>query len=148
MTAPHLAEPATPATGADPTRRNVLLLALCQALGISGMSIIVTISALVGYSLATDKTLATLPLALQFTATMLATVPASMLMGKIGRRAGFSLGTLFGISGGAVAAYAVFEASFALFVFGSMLIGAYQSFVQYYRCLLYTSDAADDLVSV
>ena len=91
MSAPDLSKTDTPATGADPTRRNVLLLALCQALGISGMSIIVTISALVGYSLATDKTLATLPLALQFTATMLATIPASMLMGRIGRRAGFSL---------------------------------------------------------
>lgn len=133
MSAPDLTKTDTPATGADPTRRNVLLLALCQALGISGMSIIVTISALVGYSLATDKTLATLPLALQFTATMLATVPASMLMGRIGRRAGFSLGTLFGIGGGTVAAYGVFEASFVLFVVGSMLIGVYQSFVQYYR---------------
>ncbi|NNG05138.1 MAG: MFS transporter [Inquilinus sp.] len=133
MTAPQIQDIGRAAQGADPTRRNVLLLALCQALGISGMSIIVTISALVGYSLATDKTLATLPLALQFTATMASTVPASMLMGRIGRRAGFSVGTLFGIGGGAVAAYAVFEASFVLFIVGSMLIGTYQSFVQYYR---------------
>ena len=45
------------------TRRNVLLLACCQALAMSGTSMLLTISALVGVMLAPDRTLATLPLA-------------------------------------------------------------------------------------
>ena len=48
----------------DPTVRNVILLATCQALGMSCSALVITVTALVGYSLAPDKSLATLPLAL------------------------------------------------------------------------------------
>ena len=80
------------------TRRNVLLLAACQALMMSGTSLNMTVSALVGHQLAFDKSLSTLPLALQFLATMLATIPASMLMKRIGRREGFTVGAAIGRS--------------------------------------------------
>ena len=51
-------------------RRNVPLLATCQALMMSGASLIITTTALVGYGLAQNKSWATLPLAAQFIATM------------------------------------------------------------------------------
>ncbi len=53
----------------DRSARNVLLLALCQALAMTGNAVVLTVSALAGFMLAEDKSLATLPLALQFTAT-------------------------------------------------------------------------------
>jgi len=77
----------------------VYLLALCQAMMMSSTSLMMTVSALVGYSLAEDKSLATLPLSLQFLGLMLTSIPASMIMGKLGRKAGFIMGSLFGLAG-------------------------------------------------
>lgn len=117
----------------DPTKRNVLVLALCLALGMMATTIVATTSALVGYSLAEDKGLATLPLALQFTATMLTTVPASMLMRRIGRRAGLTIGALIGVGGGLLAAHAIVIADFRLFAVASLPLGMCNSFTHYYR---------------
>jgi len=61
-------------------KRNVLLLASCQAMFMIGGSLLITTSALVGYRLAPDKALATLPLAMQMLASMLTSIPASLLM--------------------------------------------------------------------
>lgn len=120
-------------TAYDPTKRNVLLLALCQALGMTGMSMLMIIVGLVGYSLAIDKSLATLPLALTFVGTMLTTIPASALMRRIGRRRGFSIGALIGVTSALIAAYAISTQNFWLFVVGSMGIGVQTSFVHFYR---------------
>ena len=83
--------------GRDPTRRNVLLLATCQAFVMTGGIIIGTTSALTGHMLADDKSLATLPFALMFGGVMTATVPASLLMRHFGRRVGFTFGQVIGI---------------------------------------------------
>ena len=73
--------------------RNVPLLAVCQALMMSSTTLVVSTSALVGYALAEDKAYATLPFALQLIATMLTSLPAALLMKKIGRKRGFMLAT-------------------------------------------------------
>jgi MFS family permease len=117
----------------DPTRKNVLLLALCQALAMSGSSLIATVSALAGYLLAEDKSLATLPVACQFLGTMLTTVPASLIMRRIGRRAGFILGQVIGLIAVSIACYAIFQGTFTLFVVAAALFGAHVAFWQYYR---------------
>lgn len=117
----------------DPTVRNVVLLAICQALAMTGMSVNMTVTALVGQQLASDPAWATLPLALQFTATMLTTLPASFLMRLIGRRSGFALGISIGIVGALIAFHGIFERSFLIFVVGSMMIGCFQGFAVFYR---------------
>jgi len=121
--------------------KNVWLLTACQSLMMTCNALLVTASALVGALLADTISLATLPLALQFLATMLASIPASLLMGKVGRRAGFMLGLLLGLGGSALASYAIFTADFWLFCLGTMLIGSYNGFGNYYRF------AAVDVVS-
>ena len=73
-------------------RRNARVLALCQALYTSSVSIDLTLTGLVGYTLADDKALATLPFSLITVAAALTTIFASFLMARIGRRAGFALG--------------------------------------------------------
>lgn len=117
----------------DPTRKNVLLLAVCQALAMSGSSMLAAVAALAGFMIAEDKSLATLPVACQFLATMLTTIPASLIMRRIGRRAGFSIGQLIGMSGAMIAGYAIYDINFPLFVAGSFLIGMHNAFWQYYR---------------
>ncbi|MBD3609759.1 MAG: MFS transporter [Gammaproteobacteria bacterium] len=113
--------------------RNIWLLSAMQALMMSGNTLLITTSALVGFSLATDKSLATLPLASQFLATMLMTIPASLWMQKVGRRVGFATGTLLGLLGAVTLSYAVFQQQFWLFVIGTILIGMFNGFGMYYR---------------
>jgi MFS family permease len=114
-------------------RRNIALLAICQALMMTCNSLVIATSALVGLALATDKWLATLPLGLQFLATMSLTLPASLLMKRLGRRAGFQLGALLGLAGALLCTYGIFAHSFVGFCGGAFLLGAFNAFGQYYR---------------
>jgi MFS family permease len=117
----------------NPARRNVVLLALCQGLLMIGTTTMIAEAALVGHLLAEDKAYSTLPLGAQQLAVMLTIAPASLLMGRIGRRAGFSIGAGFGILGTAVATVAVFQGSFWLFCVGTALNGVYNGFGMFYR---------------
>jgi MFS family permease len=114
-------------------KKNVLLLAACQAMFMTGGSLLIATSALVGYRLSPDKALATLPLAMQMLANMLTGIPASLLMQRLGRRAGFLLGSSIGIAGAGLAAYAIVTGSFALFTLGAALSGMFAGFGNYYR---------------
>ena len=78
------------------TRRTVLMLAGCQALSMTGGSIVGLTGAIVGNMLTPDKALSTLPIAVQQAGVMVATIPAALLMARIGRRPGFWLGTAIG----------------------------------------------------
>jgi MFS family permease len=123
-------------------RRNTILLAISQAFyGMSAIGVI-TAGGLVGHSLADDKGLATLPISAYVTMTACMTMPASMLMRRIGRRSGFLVGAAFGLVGSFVAAYAIYIQSFWLFVFGIGLGGGYQASAQYYRFA--AADVASD----
>jgi MFS family permease len=117
----------------DPAQRNVLVLASCQALGTTANSIMVAVATLVGYSLVDDKSLATLPIAMQWGATMCTTIPASQLMRRVGRRVGFSLGASAHITGGLLGVNAIVVGSFSLFLLASFFVGVGVSFMQYYR---------------
>lgn len=100
---------------------------------VSAVSLNVTCAALVGYSLADDKSLATLPLAVMFIATMLCSIPSSLLLEKIGRKKGFMLATIIGVGAGAIASYAIIIHEFWLFVVGVGLIGVFNSVGNYFR---------------
>ncbi len=121
--------------------RNVPILAFAQAMAMSGASLSVATAALVGYELAIDKSLSTLPLAVQFIAVMLTSIPAAMLMNRIGRKASFLFSTLFGLGGAGIAAYAIYHQSFLGFVVGAGLIGMFNGFANYYRFT--AADAVD-----
>lgn len=113
--------------------RNVPLLAFCQAMAMSGASLIMASAALVGLQLADDKSLSTLPLAAHFIAVMLTSIPAAMLMKKIGRKASFLFATLFGFSGAVVSTWSIVEHEFYGFMLGVSLIGVFNGFANYYR---------------
>jgi len=114
-------------------KRNVTLLALSQAVLITGTSLLLASCALVGMSLSSTKALATLPLALLFMAQMATTIPASLYMQRVGRRLGFMTSSVFGLAGAATATVGVFKAEFSIFCFGTILIGVFNGFGQYYR---------------
>jgi MFS family permease len=114
-------------------QRNVVLLALSQAILITGTSLLLTSCALVGMALTSTKSLATLPLALLFLAQMATTVPASLYMQRVGRRLGFMTSSVFGMAGAAIAALGIFKAEFSIFCLGTVFIGMFNGFGQYYR---------------
>jgi predicted MFS family arabinose efflux permease len=111
----------------------VLVLALCQVLAMTGATMVAVVSALAGNILAADKSLATLPVSLMFVGTMAATFPASMLMKRVGRRAGFTVGAAFGVIAALIGAWGLLTGSFVIFAFGGLIQGCYNAFWQYYR---------------
>lgn len=114
-------------------QRDVILLALATAVAMTCSSIMAVTSALVGQMLASDKALATLPLSLQFVATMATMFPAAFLMRRYGRRIGFLVGALFGTIGGAIMFWATLHADFAVFSLRNAVIGIFNAFTAFYR---------------
>jgi MFS family permease len=122
-----------PSPVAVSSHRNVVTLAISQMLAASGLTVVVIIGGLLGAEFAPQPSWATVPLSLAIVATALTTVPAAMLMRRVGRRTGFMLGALLGVFGGLVAAFAVVRRDFTLLCAGTMLIGSSAAFTQQYR---------------
>ncbi|HYB10470.1 MAG TPA: MFS transporter [Alphaproteobacteria bacterium] len=113
--------------------KNVHLLFLLQALANTVTSLVVTTTALAAQTIAEDKTLVTLPFALQFLSMMASTTPASLLMRRIGRRNGFTIATLVLMGAGLLAAYSLSIRSFPLYCLAGVLLGSFNAFAMYYR---------------
>ncbi|MDO9052518.1 MAG: MFS transporter [Gallionella sp.] len=114
-------------------RRNVLLLAISQALMLSAIVMAMALGANLGGGLAPHKWLATLPIAVMVNGTAVASMPAAILMRRFGRRTGFLTGATLGLAGSLLCAFALQQRSFTLFVTGHLLLGSYQGFANYYR---------------
>ncbi|WP_428633811.1 MFS transporter [Sedimenticola sp.] len=113
--------------------KNVILLALCQALLTTGNVLLVSVNGLVGRLIAIDPALTTLPVALQFIGLMAATIPASLIMQRIGRKKGFYLGNGLAVIGSLICLFALPEAHFWLFCSGTFLLGIGIGFGTLYR---------------
>lgn len=122
--------------------KKVALLILCQALAMTSMTVLFMVAALIGNDLAMDKSLATLPLTLLQVAVMVTTIPASLLMRRIGRKLGFIIGTLIGMSGAGLGAIAVLNESFPLFCLATIMLGVCNGFAGFYRFA--AADAASE----
>ena len=122
--------------------RQVLILASSQSLFQTVSVMVMTIGGLAGANIANTPTLATLPIASMFLGTALMMFPASMWMAKVGRRKGFLLGAMLGVLGGIIAAVGIVYNALYVLALGTMLVGAYQSFAQFYRFA--ASEVADE----
>ncbi|MEY9626382.1 MFS transporter [Sinorhizobium fredii] len=74
-----------------------------------------------------------MPIAAMFLGTAVVTFPASIWMSRVGRRPGFVVGALLGVSGGVIAGLGVWLADLLLLSLGTILVGGYQAFAQFYR---------------
>ncbi|MDN3616708.1 MFS transporter [Vibrio gallaecicus] len=113
--------------------RNVWLLSLCQALLMTGNILLISVIGLIGKQIAPSTSMITLPVALQFLGLMAATIPASLISGKLGRKRGFSIGNMVGITGASLATYALYQQQFYLFCFATFLLGIGIGFGTLYR---------------
>lgn len=114
-------------------KRDVRLLFFCQALMNASVVGQVAMGALVGYSLASDKALATLPLALQMVATMAASIPAGIIFARLGRRFGFLVGATGSFIGALTFAMGVWLGDFWVYSAGAIPAGIGFGIAQHYR---------------
>jgi predicted MFS family arabinose efflux permease len=124
-----------------PQRTQVWLLSACQALLLTNTVILMAVSALVGYMLADNKMLATLPSMTYVIGSAVSAMPISAWMRKVGRRSGFMYGSLLAIVGAVIAAAAVMMKSFWGVCLGTFFIGCYNATGALYRFA--AADAVD-----
>lgn len=115
------------------TRRNLFLLACCQAVGQAGNTMMFAATALSVVTFYPHRDLATLPVTMQHLGVMLWVFPASLLMQRMGRRFGFRVGSVFGMAGAAVVGCGLYTADFILMCLGGLLLGYAVASLQMYR---------------
>jgi MFS family permease len=113
--------------------RNVVLLTLTQATSSTSVTLVAAVGSLAGYALASNKALATLPSTMSVIGTALSTIPASLLMKRMGRRLGFIVGALCATIGGLVSAAALAQGHFWLLAAAALPLGVSVAFAQQYR---------------
>src|SRR5262245_167519 len=113
--------------------RQVFILASAQALFQTASVLVMTVGGLAGAQIASSPQWATLPIATMFLGTAITTFPASAWMAKHGRLAGFVLGALVGALGGLIGATGIWLGMLPLLSLGTLLVGSYQAFAQFYR---------------
>lgn len=115
-------------------RRTVAILAVALILFQATQTMSIATTPLAAHAmLGVDKTFATLPIFLTNLGLMTVTLPASLLMGRVGRRVGFSLGAGFGILGGLTSFFGIWQQSFVLLCLGAFLQGGSGAFAWHYR---------------
>jgi MFS family permease len=113
--------------------RNLSILVVCQLISTSGSIVIVMLAGIIGSELTATKAFATLPLSLMVLAVAATTIPATMLMKKIGRRKGCALASMSAVLALFLAVLALRESSFPIFIVAVMLFGINMAFTQQYR---------------
>ena len=114
-------------------RRNAVVLAVAQAMFGAATTALVVTSGLIGSQLSSDPSWATMPMSMVIIGTAVTTFPISLLMKRIGRRAGFVAFALLGAIGALIGTYAIYQKDFSLFLVAAFLIGTYQASASYYR---------------
>ncbi|MEM7236974.1 MAG: MFS transporter [Pseudomonadota bacterium] len=127
----------------DDTRakRAVALLIWAQSILGAQMPVHFSLGGLAGNHLADNPAFATLPITMIVLGSMMSAPVMSWIMGRWGRRTGFLIGAAAGAAGGGLAALALIEGSFALFLAASVITGIYMAGHNFYRF------AAADLAS-
>ena len=116
----------------SPTR-DVRVLSIGQALSTTITSLLTTVSSLVGAVLAPHPALSTVPVTATVAGTLAMIYPASMIMARLGRRSGFMLKAGIGGLGCMFCLAGLAAPSFYFFVLGTLFLGLFNSFSQYYR---------------
>lgn len=113
--------------------RNIYLLFLVQTIGGIAASTVPLLGGLIGADIAPAPTLVTFPSTSMFIGIAAGTIPAALLMKRIGRRNGFLLSSLVAFIAALVAAFSVANNLFYLLCLSTFFMGFHGAFVQQYR---------------
>lgn len=113
--------------------RHIAPLVVAQTLFQCGMSVDLTLTGLVGYKLAPSPAMATVPFAAIALGAAAMSAPASYCVKRWGYRTAFLIGAGVATAGGIISAIAIHLSLFFLFALGTLLVGVYQGFANYYR---------------
>lgn len=110
-------------------KKITLILFITQSLASAGFIAAATINPILGEKLASDRSLATLPVALYLLSGALSASAWGYMMDRIGRRNAITAGLWLGILGNALVLVAIQSTSFFLVLVGLMLMGITNSAV-------------------
>ena len=113
--------------------RNILILLVCQLISATGAIVVVTLGGIIGAKLSSNPALATLPVSVMVISIAATTIPATILMKRIGRKLGFSIASLCSVAAVALAGYALSTGSFWIFMVSAGMFGVNMAFTQQYR---------------
>jgi MFS family permease len=115
------------------SKRTILLLAIAQALYSCCIITVFATAGLVGLNIAPSPAWATLPVTTFVIGAMFTTVPASLLMQRLGRKPVFLFGAGVSILGAMLAVWSIVTANFAAFCFATAMQGVFQATSGFYR---------------
>lgn len=118
---------------ASQSRRTILLLAVAQALYSSCVITVFSTASLVGLNIAPSPGLATLPITTFVIGAMFTTIPASLIMQRVGRRPVFVAGATVSLLGSVLAVWSIMAANFAAFSVATAMQGVFQATAGFYR---------------
>ena len=113
--------------------RNVWLLCLAQVFAFTGANVTIFLGGIVGSLLAPSLVLATLPVAAMIVGTASGTIPAAILMSKMGRRFGFMGASVLAATSALLGALAIWNELFWIYCLACLSLGVSMAFVQQYR---------------
>lgn len=113
--------------------KNIALLFVTQPLVMAAMPVIVFIGGLISSQLAADESLATLPITLMVIGVACASIPASFLAKRKGRKAATFIGFFISLFASLIAVLAININSFILFSLANLAFGISAAFVQQMR---------------
>ncbi len=114
-------------------KRNLIILVTCQLISATGSIVFVTLAGIIGATLTNEPAWATVPVSAMILSVAATTVPASLLMRRVGRRHGFSMASLSAMLAVSTASWALAGSSFLLFLVAAALFGINMAFTQQYR---------------
>lgn len=125
--------PSNPAAALRMRNGNLVILVFCQLISATGSIVFVTLGGIIGSTLTSNPAWATLPVSMMVISVAATTVPATILMRKVGRSKGFAMASLSAVVAVLVASKALSSSSFGLFIVATMLFGINFAFTHQYR---------------
>ncbi len=113
--------------------RDVYVLAVAQALSASGMMTMTLLGGILGSELAPSAALATLPVSCTILGLALTTMPAALVMRRLGRRRAFIASALIAAAAASVIAVAIVHRSFGLLCASALVLGSNLAFQLQHR---------------
>jgi len=112
---------------------NVFILSLALVFANSAPPVVIMVTGIVCIDLAPYPSLATLPAAIMMVGMGLNSIPAALIMEKIGRKSGFLLSFSIAIIAIFIVAYSIWIKSFVLLCLALFFVGANLAFVSQFR---------------